>query len=626
MGGKGCTRTGICGKNQELADLQDRLILDTKILCAAATQLRREKTDIPENVNALVRRNLCAAMTNANFDSEAIGSMIRETQEMCGEWAARVAKKEVLPEKDAFLGVLSTEDEDMRSFRELITYIVKGIASAAASAANLGKTDTDIDIFMQRALSQTIDDKMTGGNYFAIVMESGRYSVRVMDLLARAKREAFGVPKQTEVSCTGEGRPGILVTGSDFRDLQLLLEQTKDKEIDIYTHGEMLSAHAYPQLRAYTHLKGQYGGSWQTQKEDFEQFRGPVLATSEGVFLPKNSYKDRLFTTNYAGIPGCTHIGEKDGQKDFSALIELARKAEAPKPADVPTRMTGFGHEELFSQAEAVSAMIREGKISRLAIVAGDDGRAKIRTYYTDLIKVMPDDAKVLTAGSVQYRFPAQEAAGSPEADIDSKEAAGDSGSEAAVREAASDAAAQDGTDPKCPGGDLPYVISAGGAEDLYSLIQFLLQLRETADVDSLNQLPLYFSYSWYGEKSTALLMSLLYLDIRHIHLGPTWPAFISGNVRIVLQDYFKLQGITTVQADLEQAFGASEDLVRADMIIGDVVEQYPSLVPVMAGFGLHCIGCGVSKMETMEEACRTHGLNVYDLLEKLNEELKIRS
>ena len=603
MAGKGCTREGLCGEKADLAALQDLLIWVTKGLGALTTQLRKEKQEIAEEVNRCVRVNLCMTQTNTNFDRQAVSDQIGKTLSLKKELLALAQDAEGLPEaarwdgtpdnyaaKAETVGVLMTEDEDVQSFRELITYACKGIASMAEQAFCLGLADTDIDIFVQRALGQTIDDQIGCGNLLALTMEAGRYSVRSMDLFHRARIARFGEPKRTEVSCGGKDRPGILVTGTGIGDLYELLEQTKDSGVDVYTHGELLGAHGFPELKKYAHFAGQYGGSWQTQKEDFEQFRGPVLATSEGVFLPKPSYKDRLYTTGYAGIPGCTHIPEnEEGEKDFSQLIEQAKTCEAPAKRGDPARNAGFSYGELFAEADRVAEGLKDGSIPKIAVVAGDDGRAKTRVYYTDLVQAMPQDTMILTAGSVQFRFPQGAEAG-------------------------------EGGKP----GDGARVWNSGELADTYSLIQFALRLREVMGADNLNQLPIFWSFSWYSQKSVAAMLGLLYLDIKHVYLGPSWPVFMRGNLHAVFTSYFGMREIRAVHEDLESVFGASGDLIKPDMIIGEVVDDYPSLVPVMAEMGLHCIGCGVSRMETLEQACRTHGLDVTGFLQTLNENLKL--
>lgn len=617
MAGKGCTREGICGKKADLAALQDLLVWVTKGLGAVTTQLRKEKKEIAENVNRCVRINLCMTQTNTNFDKQAISDRIGETLALKKDLLPLLEGADGLPEaavwegtpeeyagKAESVGIMSVSDTDVRCFRELITYACKGIASMAEQAYRLDMQDADIDIFVQRALGQTIDDTMQCGNLLALAMEAGRYSVRSMDLFHRARVGKFGEPERTEVFCGSKEKPGILVAGTGIEDLYQLLEQTKDAGVDVYTHGELLSAHAYPELKKYPHFAGQYGGSWQTQKEDFEQFHGPVLATSEGVFLPKPSYKERLYTTGYAGIPGCGYISEaEDGSKDFSALIQQAKTGEATAEKENLVRNAGFSYGQLFAETDRIAAALREGTISKIAAVVGDDGRAKMRSYYTDLVRALPQDAMVLTAGSVQFRIRMQD---------NTENEAGNSDTGSGVWGAS-----------EAYGGDAR-IGNAGELADIYSIIQFALRLREVMGADNLNQLPMFWSLSWYGQKSVAALLGLLYLDIKHIQFGPSWPAFLKGNLHAVFSEYFGLREISTVQQDLQKVFGASDDLIGPDMIIGDIVNEYPSLVPVMAEMGLHCIGCHVSTSETLAQACMVHGLDLQEFLARLNAELKM--
>ena len=610
MAGKGCTREGVCGKKADLAALQDLLIWVTKGLGAVTTQLRKEKKEISDNVNRCVRINLCMTQTNTNFDRQAITDRIAETVDLKKTLLPLPEHTEELPEASGWegaqeeyaakaetIGILSEEEEDIRCFRELITCACKGIAAMAEQAHRLGLQDPDIDIFIQRALGQTLDDKMQCGNLLALTMEAGRYSVRSMDLYHRARVGRFGEPERTEVFCGAKGRPGILVAGTGIQDLFQLLEQTKDTGIDVYTHGELLGAHAFPELKKYGHFAGQYGGSWASQKEDFEQFHGPVLATAEGVFLPKPSYRERLYTTGYAGIPGCVYIPEEeDGSKDFTALIERAKTCEPPAERESAVKNAGFSYGELFAEADRIAADIKAGTISKIAAVIGDDGRAKTRSYYTDLLRAMPEDALVLTAGSQQFRFP----------------------------ETASYTAVGEACDAEAKAGAGARVWNSGELADTYSIIQFALRLREVMGADNLNQLPMFWSLSWHGQKSVAVMLGLLYLDIKRVQFGPSWPAFMRGNLQAVFTQYFGMREISTVQQDLQSVFGASDDLITPDMIVGDVVDQYPSLVPVMAEMGLHCIGCHVSTSETLAQACMTHGLDTFSFIEKLNRSLDV--
>ena len=597
MGGTGCTRVGMCGKKPDLAAMQDLLIYVTKGLSAIATQLRREKAEITADVNHMVTANLFATITNADFDKEDIISRIEATLRKEDELLARVSKKDALPEaslwrgsreefaaKAAGVGVLATKDEDIRSFRELITYGVKGLAAYVSHANALGKEDTDIDMFIQRALAQTMDDTLTGGTLLALVMETGRYGVRGMDLLDKANTEAYGNPEITKVNIGVRSNPAILISGHDLKDLEMLLEQTQGTGVDVYTHGEMLPAHYYPAFKKYENFAGNYGNAWWKQKEEFESFNGPVLLTTNCLVPPKDSYKDRLFTTGNAGYPGCVHIdADENGHKNFSAIIEMAKKLPSPTEIETGEIVGGFAHNQVFALADKVVDAVKSGAIQKFIVMAGCDGRAKTRSYYTDFAKALPKDTVILTAGCAKYRYNK----------LDLGEING-----------------------------IPRVLDAGQCNDSYSLVQIALKLKEVFGYDNLNQLPIVYNIAWYEQKAVIVLLALLYLDVKHIHLGPTLPAFLSPNVANVLVKYFGISGIGTVQQDIDSMLGGSDQLIRADMIVGDIVQAYPSLVPVMLSCGLHCIGCGVSEMETLEEACMTHGLDVYDMLDILNDEL----
>lgn len=597
MGGTGCTRVGMCGKKPDLAAMQDLLIYVTKGLSAITTQLRREKTEITADVNHMVTANLFATITNADFDKEDIISRIEATLRKEDELLAKVSKKEALPEaslwrgsreefaaKAAGVGVLATKDEDIRSFRELIIYGVKGLAAYVSHANALGKEDTDIDMFMQRALAQTMDDTLTGGTLLALVMETGRYGVRGMDLLDKANTEAYGNPEITKVNIGVRSNPAILISGHDLKDLEMLLEQTQGTGVDVYTHGEMLPAHYYPAFKKCDNFVGNYGNAWWKQKEEFESFNGPVLLTTNCLVPPKDSYKDRLFTTGNAGYPGCVHIdADENGHKDFSPIIEMAKSLPSPTEIETGEIVGGFAHNQVFALADKVVDAVKSGAIQKFVVMAGCDGRAKTRSYYTDFAKALPKDTVILTAGCAKYRY------------------------------------------NKLDLGDIngiPRVLDAGQCNDSYSLVQIALKLKEAFGYDNLNQLPIVYNIAWYEQKAVIVLLALLYLDVKHIHLGPTLPAFLSPNVANVLVKYFGISGISTVQQDMDAMLGGSDQLIRADMIVGDIVQAYPSLVPVMLSCGLHCISCGVSEMETLEEACLTHGLDVYDILEILNDEL----
>ncbi|MEE8886505.1 MAG: hydroxylamine reductase [Eubacteriales bacterium] len=602
MAGTGCTRVGMCGKKPDLAAMQDLLIYATKGISAVTTQLRREKQEVAPEVNRLITQNLCMTITNANFDVDAIRKAIEKTVRVKDELLPKVKKNENLPDAahwsgtpDSYegkaasneVGVLSARDDDIRSFRELITYGVKGIASFNSRANALGAEDADVDAFIQRALSQMLDETMTGGNLLALVMETGRYGVRVMDLIDRADAERFGKPEAGKVQTGVRTNPAILVAGDDYHDLDMLLEQlvARNSRVDVYTYSEMEAAGFYPKLKAYPNYAGNYGGAWWNQKTDFEKFHGPVLMTGGGIVPPKPDVAARMYTTGAAGYPGTVHIEEDEaGRKDFSALIEAAEQCEAPEAVGSGSLAGGYGHYQMGDLIDRLAENIQNGSISKIFVLSGSDGRAKTRSYYEDLVKMVPEDAVIMTAGTNKFRFMKTD---------DQAEVAG-----------------------------IPKVMDAGGIADVYSIIQTLLALKDKMGVDNLNQLPVVWDIAWHDQRDITVLLSLLYLDVKHIHIGPTFPAFLSRNVKDVIVKYFGLTQIRTVQEDMESFLGKSDALIQPDMIVGDIVQTYPSLVPVMMECGLHCIGCGVSTMETLEEACMTHGLDVYDILDVLNDEL----
>ena len=597
MQGSGCTRTGVCGKKPDLASAQDALIHATRCLSAVTTQLRKEKKEVDGSVNRLICRSLLLTMTNACFDADMVNAQTARTLQVLRELFPQAEKREELPEAAVFLtivpdpeampgevGVLGEADEDIRSFRELITYGLKGMAAMLDAANRLGADDADVNIFLQRALGMLLDKTMTGGNLLALVMETGRYVIRAMDLQDRAVRAAYGDPEMTDVPVAVKGSPAVLVSGSSLKDLEMVLEQTAGTGIDVYTHGDLSAAHAYPAFRKYPHLAGQYGGPWWKQKEEFESFHGPVLVTSDNLVPPKESVRGRLFTAGAAAWPGCMHIEEdENGYRDFSALIQMARTCAAPEALPYESYPDGFSHVQAGALAERLHAALKDGKVQKLVFLAGSDGRSKSRSYYTDFARALPKDTVILTAGGVKERFIRREAGET------------------------------DG---------IPRIVSAGTVADTWSLIMLIIKLRELTGADSLSQLPLVWNYSWYGQRSTAVLLALLYMDIRHIHLGPSMPAFLSPNVRNLMEKYLGLEGTGSPQADVEAQMGGTDLLIRPDMIVGDIVREYPSLAAVMAENGLHCIGCGVAKTETLEEACLAHGLDLQDMLEILNDEL----
>lgn len=523
----GCTRVGVCGKTPDVAAMQDLLVYATRGLAAVTTQLRAEGTAVDAQVNHLVTWNLFVTITNANFDKDAIVSRIRETLDVKQELLTLVMDSSALPEaahwtaeesafeaKAAQVGVLSTEDEDIRSLRELITYGLKGLSAYSKHANALLREDGEVDAFLQRALAATLDDSLTADDLVALALETGKYGVSGMALLDKANTEAYGNPEITRVNIGVGKNPGILVSGHDLRDLELLLEQTQGTGVDVYTHSEMLPAHYYPVFKKYPNFVGNYGNAWWKQKEEFPQFNGPILMTTNCIVPPKDSYKDRLYTTGAAGYPGCTHIGE---EKDFSSLIEHAKRCAPPTELERGEIIGGFAHAQVLALADKVVEAVKSGAIRKFVVMAGCDGRAKSRDYYTEFAKAMPRDTVILTAGCAKYKYNK----------LDLGEIGG-----------------------------IPRVLDAGQCNDSYSLAVIALKLKEVFGLEDINELPIVYNIAWYEQKAVIVLLSLLYLGVKNIHLGPTLPAFLSPNVAKVLVESFGIAGIGTVEDDLALFFG----------------------------------------------------------------------
>lgn len=530
-GCKGCTMSGVCGKKPDVAAMQDLLVYVTKGLSAVTTALRQEGKQVAEEINHLITLNLFTTITNANFDKESIEARIRATLTEKEGLLAQVEDSSSLPEaakwsgsgnweeKARTVGVLSTENEDIRSLRELITYGLKGLSAYSKHANVLLKDDGEVDAFLQRALAATLDDSLNAENLIALTMETGKHGVSGMALLDKANTEAYGNPEITKVNIGVGTNPGILVSGHDLRDLEMLLEQTQGTGVDVYTHSEMLPAHYYPAFKKYPHFIGNYGNAWWKQKEEFESFNGPILMTTNCIVPPKDSYKDRLYTTGAAGYPGCTHIpGEIGEQKDFSMIIEHAKRCSAPTEIETGELIGGFAHAQVLALADQVVEAVKSGAIKKFVVMAGCDGRAKSRDYYTEFAKALPKDTVILTAGCAKYKY------------------------------------------NKLPLGDIsgiPRVLDAGQCNDSYSLAVIALKLKEVFGLDDINDLPIIYNIAWYEQKAVIVLLALLYLGVKNIHLGPTLPAFLSPNVAKVLVKNFGIAGIGTVEDDLELFFGA---------------------------------------------------------------------
>ncbi|MDM8200476.1 hydroxylamine reductase [Allofournierella massiliensis] len=529
-GCKGCTLSGVCGKTPDVAAMQDLLVYASKGICAVTTALRSEGKEIPSGINHLITLNLFATITNANFDKEAIVARIQATLDAKQTLLGQLSNPEALPEaalwdgsgdweqKARTVGVLATKNEDIRSLRELITYGLKGLSAYSKHANALLEEDPELDAFLQRALAATLDDSLTAEELTALVLETGKYGVTGMALLDKANTTAYGNPQITRVNIGVGKNPGILVSGHDLRDLEMLLEQTQGTGVDVYTHSEMLPAHYYPAFRKYPNFVGNYGNAWWKQKEEFESFNGPILMTTNCIVPPKASYKDRLYTTGAAGYPGCKHIPGEVGQaKDFSAIIEQAKTCPAPTEIETGEIVGGFAHAQVLALADQIVDAVKSGAIRKFVVMAGCDGRAKSRDYYTEFAKALPKDAVILTAGCAKYKY------------------------------------------NKLPLGDIggiPRVLDAGQCNDSYSLAVIALKLKEAFGLADINELPIVYNIAWYEQKAVIVLLALLYLGVKNIHLGPTLPAFLSPNVANLLVEQFGIAGIGTVEEDLALFFG----------------------------------------------------------------------
>lgn len=530
-GCKGCTRSGVCGKTPDVAAMQDLLIYVTKGISQVASALRAEGKEVTKDTNHLVTTNLFTTITNANFDKEAIIKRIEDTLVAKKRLLAELSSTEGLPEaalwegaRDSFeekartVGVLATEDEDVRSLRELITYGLKGLAAYSKHANVLGRDADEIDAFIQQALAKVTDDSLTVDDFVALTLECGSFGVKGMALLDSANTETYGNPEVTEVEIGVRKNPAILISGHDLKDLEMLLGQTAGTGVDVYTHSEMLPAYYYPAFKKYPHFAGNYGNAWWQQTTEFEKFNGAILMTTNCIVPPKASYKDRMWTTGAAGYPGCGHIeAGENGYKDFTPIIEQAKTLPSPAEIEHGTIVGGFAHEQVFALADKVVAAVKSGAIRKFVVMAGCDGRQKTRSYYTEFAEKLPKDVVILTAGCAKYRYNKLNLG-----DIDG----------------------------------IPRVLDAGQCNDSYSLALIALKLKEIFGLDDINDLPLAFNIAWYEQKAVIVLLALLSLGVKNIHFGPTLPAFLSPNVAKVLVDNFGIAGITTVDEDLKLLVG----------------------------------------------------------------------
>ena len=534
-GGKGCTVKGVCGKPEGVANLQDLLIYLMKGISKLTVRLREKGEELPE-VNKYIADGLFMTITNANFDKQRFVKKIEEAFlirekvrnsliEMgdteipndcdCLTWKATTLEE--IEEKAKHVGILSTQNEDIRSLRQLLTYGIKGLAAYAEHAANLGFEDFEIYAFMQEGLVATANEALSADELTGLVLKCGSFGVKVMALLDKANTSTYGNPEITKVDIGVRNNPGILISGHDLRDLQDLLEQTEGTGVDVYTHSEMLPAHYYPAFKKYGHFAGNYGNAWWKQTEEFETFNGPILFTTNCLVPPRPNatYADRVYTTGSAGFAGFPHIKERvnGGAKDFSQIIEDAKKCKAPVEIEKGEIIGGFAHAQVFALADKVVDAVKSGAIRKFFVMAGCDGRMKSREYYTQFAEKLPKDTVILTAGCAKYRY------------------------------------------NKLPLGDIggiPRVLDAGQCNDSYSLVVIALKLKEIFGLNDVNELPIAYNIAWYEQKAVIVLLALLYLGVKNIHLGATLPAFLSPNVAKILVENFGIAGITTVDEDME--------------------------------------------------------------------------
>ncbi|CAC9933585.1 hydroxylamine reductase [Aedoeadaptatus coxii] len=524
---KGCTVKGVCGKTAEVADLQDNLIFVTKWLAQVKNRIG-DLGDRLEEVDGRIADNLFTTITNANFSAESIEKYIDETLNLKEELMESLDSTEDLPleatfdmrkgisdeERARYIGVMATEDEDIRSLRELITYGLKGMAAYTRHANVLGFRDEDVHAFISDTLEKITDDSLTVDDLVALTLKTGEYGVKAMALLDEANTSKFGHPEITEVSLEPRNNPGILISGHDLGDMEALLEQTKGTGVDVYTHSEMLPANYYPAFKTYDHFVGNYGGSWWHQKEEFKSFNGPILMTTNCIVPPKDdSYIHRLYTTGVAAFPGAKVVEEKDGVKDFSALIEQAKQCQAPEKIESGTIVGGFAHNQVFALADKVVDAVKGGAIKKFVVMGGCDGRQSDRNYYEEFAKALPDNTVILTAGCAKYRY--------------NKLHLGDIGG-------------------------IPRVLDAGQCNDSYSLALIAMKLQEIFGLNDINELPIAYNIAWYEQKAVIVLLALLSLGVKNIHLGPTLPAFLSPNVVNVLVENFNIAPNTTVEEDIK--------------------------------------------------------------------------
>lgn len=523
-----CTKKGVCGKTSDVANIEDLLVWVTKGLGEILTRMRKENKDI-KNLHSYVNNNLFTTITNANFHYEDLLEKVKETIDLNQKLIEGLDDKENLSKaalyneknddelklKSQIIGVLNTLDDDKRSLRELITYGLKGMAAYNRHANVLGKFDDNVDEFMESTLAKLMDDSLSVEDLIALTLETGSNGAAAMALLDSANTSAYGNPEITEVNIGVRNNPAILISGHDLKDMEMLLEQTQNTGVDVYTHSEMLPANYYPAFKKYDNFVGNYGNSWWLQDKEFESFNGPILMTTNCIIPPKDSYKDKVFTTGVAAYPGMKHIvADENGHKDFSEIIELAKKCESPKEIEHGKIVGGFAHNQVLALADKVVEAVKNGDIQQFVVMAGCDGRQKGRNYYEDFAKALPDDTIILTAGCAKYRY--------------NKLNLGDING-------------------------IPRVLDAGQCNDSYSLVVIAQALQKAFGLDDINDLPISYNIAWYEQKAVIVLLALLSLGVKNIHLGPTLPAFLSPNVANVLVENFGIAPIGEVDEDMEK-------------------------------------------------------------------------
>lgn len=523
----GCKIVGVCGKTSDVAYLQDLLIYITKGISEILVRLREEGKEELREIDILVIENLFTTITNVNFNSEDLKDKIERTLKVKEKLLNRLGNKEGLSKaalisikREEFLvkieeaGILFEKDEDKRSLKEMIVYGLKGLAAYLKHGAVLNEIDDSINLFIEKALAETLKQNITVEELISLVLEVGKYGVAGMELLDRANTKNYGDPEITKVNLGVGKNPGILISGHDLKDLEMLLEQTQGTGVDVYTHSEMLPAHYYPKFKKYSNFIGNYGNAWWKQQEEFESFNGPIIMTTNCIVPPKESYKNRIFTTGLVSFEGCKHI---DGEiKDFSEVIEMAKRSLPPKEIEKGEIIGGFAHNQVFQLADKIVEAIKNGDIKKFIVMGGCDGRSKKREYYTEFAKNLPKDTVILTAGCAKYRY--------------------------------------NKLDLGMING-IPRVLDAGQCNDSYSLALIALKLKEVFNLDDINKLPIIYNISWYEQKAVIVLLSLLYLGVKNIHLGPTLPGFLSPNVAKVLVENFNIESIGEVEEDLERFF-----------------------------------------------------------------------